>query len=98
MNCNSENICSPSLHLLMSSTPENVQLFEISLSVQKQWLSGFSSGDAKALGGRINLYTEIPFRLCSFPNTAYIDLNREKKEIHSSLLNDILDIHFFPYF
>lgn len=39
--CDTENLYSPSLHLLMSSTPYKVQFFERSFSVQKQWLSGF---------------------------------------------------------
>ena len=87
MDCATEDIYSPSLHLLMSSTPYDVQFFEIIFSVQKQQLSGFSTGEAKALDGRTNLYTGIPFRLTSDSNTAQIDLNTEKKELHSRNLN-----------
>ena len=65
-----KNLYSPSLHLPMSSTPYKVQFFEIICSVQKQWLSGFSLGDAKAKDGRVNLYTGIPFRFISAENSA----------------------------
>lgn len=76
MDCDIENISS---HLLMSSTPYNIQFFEVNFPVKKQWLSGFWSGDAKPMDVRINLYTRIPFRLISAPNTTQTDLNTEKK-------------------
>lgn len=41
----------PCLHVLMSITPATVQLTEMTLSRQKQMLSGFTRGEAKAPGG-----------------------------------------------